>query len=134
MGTAGLRLDWSYEKEPEDGRVPTSLGIRLKADGGHTRVTHVLADGPAYTAGIYAGDELVALDGFRVDEDRLKARLAERGPGDSVTLSLFRRDELLHIPVTLSAAPHDKLVITQVDAPSEEQRRMYEGWIGMRNH
>src|SRR6185503_6267206 len=103
-----LRLDWRHERAPEHGQPPLGLGLRLKTEGGRTKVGHVLADGPAYAAGVSPGDELVALDGFRVDEERLKARLAERRPGDTVTLSLFRRDELLHVAVALAAAPPDK--------------------------
>jgi predicted metalloprotease with PDZ domain len=129
LGYAGLQLDWSYEKAPADGQ-PAWLGIRLKTEAGRTKVSQVLADGPAYAAGIYAGDELLALDGFRIDEERLKARLAERRPGEIVTLSLFRRDELLHVPLALAPAPHDRLEIVQQDGASEEQRRIYAGWIG----
>jgi len=130
LGYAGLRLDWRYEKEPEGGRAPVWLGFKLKTESGRVKVGHVLADGPAYAAGVYAGDELLALDGFRVDEERLQARLAERGPGDIVTLSVFRRDELLQIPVALAAAPRDKPAIVKQDDASDEQRRIFEGWIG----
>jgi predicted metalloprotease with PDZ domain len=130
LGAAGLRLDWSYAREPEHDRPPATLGITTKTEGERLKVSHALADGPGYAAGIYAGDELLALDGYRVDEERLRARLAERRPGDSVTLSLFRRDELIHVPVTLAAARHDKLTIARVGEPSAEQAQIYEGWIG----
>lgn len=130
LAYAGLWMDWGYEKQPEGDRAPTWLGVKLKAEDGRARVAHVLADGPAYAAGVNAGDELLALEGFRVDEERLNARLAERRPGDTVTLSLFRRDELLHLPVVLAAAPHNTLAIRQLEAPDEAQRRLYEGWIG----
>ena len=130
LGYAGLRLEWGYENEPQPGRLPTTLGVTLKTEGDRVKISHVLSDGPAYAAGVSAGDELLALDGFRVSEERLKARLAERNPGDVVTLSLFRRDELLHIAIPLAAAPPDKLVIAQVAHPSETQRQLYEGWIG----
>ncbi|HWQ12282.1 MAG TPA: PDZ domain-containing protein [Roseiflexaceae bacterium] len=129
LGYAGLRLEWGYS-EPLDGGAPAWHGLRLKTDHGALKVHSVRADGPAYTAGIYAGDEILALDGARVDEERLKARVAERRPGDVVTLSLFRRDELLHVPLTLAPAPPDTLRIVSVDEPSDEQRRVYESWLG----
>lgn len=130
LGCAGLQLSWGYEKAPEDGGAPAWLGLITRSESGRLKVTQARADGPAYAAGIYAGDELLALDGFRLDEERLKARLAERRPGDGVTLTLFRRDELLHLPVTLAAAPHDTLTIEQVAEPTAEQRQIYEGWLG----
>lgn len=126
----GLRLEWGHTKPLADGSAPPSLRVRLKTEAGHLKITHVLADGAGYVAGIYAGDELLALDGFRVSEESLQARLAEHRPGDVVTLSLFRRDELLHIPVTLGVAPYDKLTLMHVDQPTPQQRQLYERWIG----
>jgi predicted metalloprotease with PDZ domain len=130
LGYAGLRLEWSHEQAPKDGQAPAWLGVQLKTERGRLLVSSARSDGPAYAAGIYAGDELLALDSFRIDEERLKARLAERAPDQIVTLSLFRRDELLHVPVTLAAAPHDKLAIVRRDDASAEQRAIYAGWIG----
>jgi predicted metalloprotease with PDZ domain len=125
----GLQLDWEYKAEPTGEQPPAWLGAQLKTKDGVTTVTSVRADSPAYTAGIYAGDELLALDGFRINEEKLNARLAERMPGDSVTISLFRRDEMLHIPVTLTVAPHDKLAVVPIEAPTEEQRARYVDWL-----
>lgn len=130
LGYAGLRMDWSCERAPEQGRAPAWLGLKLKTENGRAKVSAVLSDGPAYAAGVAAGDELLALDGYRTGEDDLSARIAERSPGDQVTLALFRRDELLHITVTLAAAPYDKLAIRALDRPTAEQRRMYARWMG----
>jgi predicted metalloprotease with PDZ domain len=130
LDTAGLRLEWAYDQAPEDGRAPAWLGVQLKTERGRLLVGGARSDGPAYAAGVYAGDELLALDGFRVDEERLKARLAERAAGEVVTLSLFRRDELLHVPVVLAPAPHERLAIVRRDDANDQQRAIYAGWIG----
>jgi predicted metalloprotease with PDZ domain len=130
LGYAGLRLDWSHERRPEDGRAPAWLGLKLKTENGRPKVSAVLSDSPAYLAGIAAGDELLALDGYRTSEDDLNARLAERRPGERVTLTVFRREELLNIPVTLVAAPYDKLALRPMDTPTAEQRQLYLRWIG----
>jgi predicted metalloprotease with PDZ domain len=119
----GLRPAWN------DTAATAWHGMRLKTEHGRLKVAVVRADGPAYHAGIYAGDELLALDGVRIDEARLTARVAERRPGQTVTLSLFRRDDLLHIPLTLVAAPPDRLQITPIDAPTDAQRALYTGWL-----
>ena len=106
------------------------LGLSLKRQGERTLVASARADGPAYAAGVYAEDELLALDGARVNEERLNARLAERAPGDSVRLTLFRGDTLLEVAVTLAAAPSDVLELAQLAAPSDAQRRTYAAWLG----
>ncbi len=128
LGYAGLRLQWGYK----DGRdqPPAWLGLKTKTEGSHTLVTMVRADGPAYQAGIYPGDELIALDGFRIDEPRLNARLAEHAPGTNITLTLFRRDELLQVPVTLAASPPDTLQIVRCAQPTTMQDQMYWQWLG----
>jgi Predicted protease with the C-terminal PDZ domain len=127
----GLRLVRGHSLEKENDHLPAWHGLRLKTEHGRLKVSVTLAGGPGEAAGIYAGDELIALDGVRIDEERLKARLAERKPGDTVVFSLFRRDDLLHIPLQLAEAPPDTLTITPVESPTEEQKRLLDGWLGV---
>ncbi|HEU4321734.1 MAG TPA: PDZ domain-containing protein [Roseiflexaceae bacterium] len=126
LGYAGLLLDWGYGS----GGLAW-LGLRTKNDHGRTVVAVSYAGGPAEAAGVYAGDELLALDGHRIDEARLEARLAERSPGDTVTLSLFRRDELHHVPVTLAPAPPNRLAIVPDTEATDEQIGLYVAWLGV---
>jgi predicted metalloprotease with PDZ domain len=127
LAQVGLELRWSHKNRVD--KLPAWLGLNSRPEGGRLRVTSVRSDGPAYAHGVNAGDELLALDGWRLDADRLTARIAERDPGDTVTLSLFRRDELLHLPVTLAAAPFDRLVLTRVAQPDARQQRFYSDWL-----
>jgi predicted metalloprotease with PDZ domain len=129
LAHAGLTMRWSHKEPRPDGQPPAWLGLIGRVEGGRLKVASLRSAGPAYAAGISAGDEVVALDGWRVDEARLNARVGERSPGDSVTLSVFRRDELLHIPVTLAAAPFDKLALVRAERPSEPQERVYRDWL-----
>jgi predicted metalloprotease with PDZ domain len=128
LHAAGLQLEWSHERA--NGHTPAWLGVQYRAESGRLKVVSVRADGPAAAAGIYAGDELLALDGFRIDEERLPARLDERRAGDTVTLSLFRRDELLHVAVTLAEAPMEQLEIVPVAQPTAAQTRLLHAWLG----
>ena len=127
--TVGLHLVWGHTLEKENDHLPAWHGLRLKTEHGRLKVSVVLAGGPGEAAGIYAGDELIALDGVRIDEERLKARMAERQPGQTVVFSLFRRDDLLHVPLQLAEAPPDTLTIAPVEAPTDEQTRQLEAWL-----
>lgn len=131
---AGLQLIWGYTQPLRRTGLPSWLGIGTQTRQSALIVTSVRADGPAYLANIYANDELIALDGFRINEQSLNERLTERQPGQEVVLSLFRRDELLHIPITLRTAPPNTLSIVPIDRPNQLQRAIYAGWLGRTVH
>lgn len=131
LAAVGLEPRWSYRTPRADGQAPAWLGLSVKRQGEHTLVASVRSDGPAYGAGVYADDELLALDGWRVNEERLAARLAERAPGETVRLTLFRGDQLIQLPVSLAEAPPDALALVPVAAPSGAQQRAYRSWLGL---
>ncbi len=110
-----------------EGRV--ELGVRLKEEGGRTLVTHVLAGTPAYRSGVNAGDEILALDGLRVNTAQLTARLAERQPGDRILLTLLRRAELMSREVDLAPPSALRPRITRVAQPTELQEAIYRDWL-----
>ncbi len=66
-----------------------------------------------------------------MNEERLKARLEERAPGESVRLTLFRGDALLEVPVTLGQAPNDALELAAIAEPSAAQQAAYREWLGL---
>ena len=125
---AGLKLSWSRRAVAE-GERPGWLGITTRTDGRALLITTVRSDGPGAGAGLYAGDEIVAIDGLRVDEGRLTARLAERSPGATARVAVFRRDELLEIPVTLSETPAESAAIVPLEGASAEQVALREAWL-----
>ncbi len=92
-------------ERPEDMRV--SLGARTGVRDGELTILTAERDGPAAAAGLSAGDRLVAVDGLRCTEARLKTLLARKAPGETVLVAAFRRDELLMATVELTEAPGD---------------------------
>jgi predicted metalloprotease with PDZ domain len=104
--------------------------MRLRNEQGRTVVDTVFADGPAYHADISSGDELIAMDGYRVSKESLGDRLADRQPGERVTLTFFRRDELRDVELTLGQRPYNKVTIAPMAAASAAQKRIYERWLG----
>lgn len=130
FSVAGLELTWDW-KDTQNGEPKPTLGVRLVERSGQLMVANVLRDGPAYAAGLNADDEIVALNGYRVtDEAGLRTRLDDLHPGDIVTLTVFRREELRAIDVTLATAPYDKLTIQLIEEPSDVQQLIYNGWLG----
>ena len=105
------------------------LGATTRGEGRGLVVTSVRADGPAHAAGLYAGDEMIAIDGQRVDDGRLASRLAERAAGSTVKVSVFRRDELLEIPVTLAEAPAESAAVVPAAGAAPAQAALREAWL-----
>ena len=117
---------------PADGDAGTAagwLGATL-APGPRLEVAWVAEGSPAHRAGLYAGDEIVAEDGFRVDRAGLWDRLCERGPGGRLQLTVFRRDELVQVEVPLGPAPEDTIWLEPVASPTEAQRAAFGAWSG----
>ncbi len=129
LATVGVQMAWGYKAEPAAGTLPATIGWRLKAEHGRTKVAVVLSAGPAEQAGIYAGDELIALNGFRVDEEKLRARLLEQAPGDIVEVSLFRGERLIQTRVILAVAPYDTLRLIPDPEANIPQQQAYRQWL-----
>ncbi|WP_224369240.1 M61 family metallopeptidase [Hyalangium versicolor] len=103
------------------------LGLSLK---GSATVASVVDGSPAMEAGLYPEDEVVALDGYKVDGAGLVSRCEDRRPGETVRVTLFRRDKLMEIPVVLSQRPADVAYLTRVDKPTDAQKAAFQAWLG----
>ena len=101
------------------------LGVTARGNA----IATVVVGSPAMEAGLYADDEVCALDHLKCDAATLVARCEERKPGEVVTVTLFRRERLLEVPVTLGPKPLDTCWLARVDRPTESQRAAYEAWL-----
>ena len=71
------------------------LDARLRLAHGRVELASVMNGGAAHTAGLSAGDQLVALAGLRISDIKdVDAILRTCMPGTPVTVHIFRRDEL----------------------------------------
>lgn len=121
-------------RKDQDGAGATEeigwLGARVKAEGPRTLVTEVLEGSPAWTGGLMAGDELLALDGFKVGAADLDARLAERKPGDRVEIAVYRGDRLKVVALALGGRRPTRRAIRPRPEAGREERARYEAWLG----
>jgi predicted metalloprotease with PDZ domain len=105
------------------------VGFQWKMEGAKQVVGNVFVGSAAWRAGVNAGDELVALDGIRVDAMSLTARLQERAPGSTVTLTVFRRDELINLTLPVEFGPPQRMVIRVRDDATAEQKALLQHWL-----
>lgn len=106
------------------------IGLTLEAEDGLASVATVLADGPAYKAGVIAGDLVVALNGQRLRATDLDTLLKRIKPGETVRLSLFRYDILREIEFKADGRPDGRWTVRRVKSPTDEQKAVYESWLG----
>jgi predicted metalloprotease with PDZ domain len=123
LGYAGLVV------RPVEGSRRAWLGIQSSDQGDKTLVRQVVAGSPAYEAGVNIGDEIVALNGYRVRSNDLVQRVSEMHPGESVRLSVFREDELREFTIGLRAQEVPSYTVAKVDRPTALQKKILERWL-----
>ncbi len=106
------------------------LGISMARDGEQLKIRQVAADGPAAAAGVSPGDELIAINGWRVDAANPAARFAELAVGEPGRLSLFRRGRLIELEVAPSRSPRDTAWLSLDAGADEASLNRRELWLG----
>ncbi|MHA2091801.1 MAG: M61 family metallopeptidase [Candidatus Kariarchaeaceae archaeon] len=91
---------------------------------GTTTVNRVHANSPAMHAGIYAKDEIIAINGYQATKDILQTILKDHTPGENISIHLFRDSKLLELTIQPTEAIPDKYEIKPLDPITEEQERL----------
>ena len=92
----GLRFK-TLAKDTADKTGDVWIGSDSAATEGRLWVRRVLRGSPSDLAGLNVDDELIALDGYRVDPVSWPDRLGMYRPGDELTLTVARRGKALTI-------------------------------------
>lgn len=122
---AGLAL----QKEPEKKTASAWTGLQLRGDDEQTRVSNVIPESPADEAGLAIDDILLAIDGRRTHNDNFDLRLRAFQPGDSVVVTVFRRERLRNFGLLLAEAPPELYTIKAVEEPDALQQRIRRDWL-----
>ncbi|BDM65216.1 peptidase M61 [Shewanella sp. NFH-SH190041] len=121
---AGLRFSYG-----EDDKVTASMGVMLADDS--LTLAHVQRGGPAWQAGLHAGDQLVAINGLRLESARFDKRIADFQPGDKLDVTLFSNDKLKTLSLTLGETHSGKAQIRALAGASEQQKAFLTAWLGI---
>ncbi|WP_395623722.1 M61 family metallopeptidase [Sphingomonas daechungensis] len=127
LGSVGLRISY----EDGDKTVPSKPWAGWKADQaeGGMKLTVVERGSPAWDAGFAPDDIVTAFDGGRVTKDRFEDALTERKAGDTVTVSYFRRDQLMQKTLKLGSIPKNKAKVVKVARATPAQKALYQRWL-----
>ena len=125
LEAAGLRLDTGVGSVER-----VYFGADVAQEDDRLIVRRVHAGSPAYDQGLNADDQIVALDNARVTRDFFNARIAEKKPGDLITLTIFRFDELSMLQIKLGGRREGTYRILPLTTQTESQKRIYRSWLG----
>jgi predicted metalloprotease with PDZ domain len=108
-----------------------NLGIIVKSEHGREMIKSVASNSPAQLAGIDPGDELLAIDGFKISADKLIDRLKSYQVGDKVELTIFHSDRLITLPLVLAASQPDRYQLCQIEHPTDLQHQLFKAWMNL---
>jgi predicted metalloprotease with PDZ domain len=113
----GVKVEYTGSKKPNFG---TSLGT----SDGKTIVKAIRAGSAAEDAGISVNDEIIGIDGYRVNQSDVEGILSSLSEGDQLDLLIAREDQLLEI----------KAIMTSYERPSyrftiEKKNDLFNYWM-----
>ena len=130
LAAAGLRLDNSEANAGAKATEKAYLGADLRQEGDRLMVSRVREGSPAYEQGLNTGDQVVAFDNMRVNLEFFDARIAEKKPGQLITLTIFRFDDLSALPIKLGSTSDAVYRIVPLENATAEQKAIYKAWLG----
>lgn len=118
----GLKLE--NENEPSQ----CSLDIETYSEAGKYIVTKVFAGGSAFESGINSGDEIIAVNGIRVNSELLSKRMKDFSVGDEIKMLISRSGFINEINVKL-LKPLPLYKITESEVKSDQQKKYLAKWL-----
>ncbi|MGZ3788706.1 MAG: M61 family metallopeptidase [Bacteriovorax sp.] len=105
---AGLKFEWETSTAPWLGFDPDFQGDRVA-------VKAVTLDGPAYKAGLNAGDEIIAINGMRVLKDRFNEHAKYLRVNENYILTISRLSVIQTLSINVGPVPAKLKAITVAD-------------------
>lgn len=122
----GLRV--SAETDPT--RPEADLRIQTRPSNGRAVVLTIDPESPALAAGLDTGDELLAIDESVAPEQGWESLLMGKRPGETLRLTVLRRNQLLELQVKAAGGGNVRRVLARTEQPDERQDRLFNQWTG----
>jgi predicted metalloprotease with PDZ domain len=119
------------ELKPVNTNDVPSLGIIVKSEHGREMIKSVASNSPAQLAGIDPGDELLAIDGFKISTEKLTDRLKSYQVGQQIELTIFHADRLITVPTILAASQPDRYQLDRIEHPTDLQHQLFKTWMNL---
>lgn len=116
------------------GRAIPDLGIRTNVSDGRVMVTGVVRNGSAWDGGISARDEIIAVNGTRLDAGgRELAHIVQQAAvGDELHVLISRDGIIRELTVALKASAEGVYTVRRYALATAEQQRLGQVWLSGR--
>ncbi len=105
------------------------LGATLVEVGGKLIVKTVMRGASAYESGLNADDEIIAVDNYRVNQDKFTKYIAAKKLNDEVTLTVSRDDIVRNLTIKLKGSPSLTYTIDKLTEQTDKQRQVRKKWL-----
>ena len=125
LAYAGLAIDI----QPKEA-AGAYLGVSTREREGKLIISGVVWDSPAMHAGFSAEDEIIAIDGIRVNARTMDETLRQKKPADKIRILISRRDAVREIEVILGKRQDRRFAIKPVADRTPLQSEILRSWLG----
>lgn len=110
-----------------DDQVKPFLGVRTSSSGGRLMITGVTSGSAAEQYGLSVNDEIIAINGFRVDQSEYDAFIKTLNNGDEFEI-LVSRDNILKTYTIKMGGKNSKKYSVKTNF-TDETRRNFDFWL-----
>jgi predicted metalloprotease with PDZ domain len=129
FGYLGIQLVREYDRNYEvDGKDIGYLGVETESKENQMFIKVVYDNSPAYSYGLNAGDEILAINDYRVNYKNFNERMALFKPGSKINFLLSKKGQILNNDVVLGNATPSKYTLSFVKNPTDDQKDFYNKW------
>ena len=122
----GLEIAADYGKQP----IPY-LGLTVHTHAEKETLKFVDVNSPAQKAGLKPGDQLLAVDGFRITSDQLPHRLQDYQPGEQISITVFHDDQLETHRLILADPVAQAYEVRPIPQPTATQKHNFSQWLNI---
>lgn len=120
MSPIGLKVEYI-------GQEKTNIGLTLSQTGGKTTVQGVRRGSAGEEAGISVNDEIIGLNGLRVDKSALESLFESAEDGDILDVLFAREEQLYSAEIKVTSWEQPKFRYEFV--PSDANRKLLTYWL-----
>jgi len=125
---AGLKL-----VNENEGRNVPGWGAATAASEGKLLVRSVNRGSSAWEGGLNVNDEIIAIDGYRVENNDLSRILSEHKAGDKLEVLVSRDGRLTNLQMPLLKDESIRYHLEEVASPTALQLQIYNKWLSIKN-